>query len=383
MPREALELPVAVERLSVLDEDGSLDASLEPALSDDLLLRMHRRMLLARRFDERMLSLQRQGRIGTFAPVTGQEAAQVGSAAALEDGDWVVPAYREIAVNAWRELPLEGMLVYNAGYNEGGAVPEDHPDLPNAVPVGTQMLHAAGLAYGLRVQGSDRVVMTYFGDGATSEGDFHEALNFAGVFAAPVVFVCQNNQYAISVPRAEQTPSSTLAQKGLAYGLPCIQVDGNDVLGVHVAAREAVSRAREEHVPTLIECVTYRLEVHTTVDDPSKYRDEKEVEAWRERDPLPRFQRYLADKELLDEDGVQEAEETVEAEIQTAVDRWQEQLDGMAGPEAMFDHVYAEPPPHLAAQREAFEREWHERAKAARPAGDGGGDDGGGGQGDG
>jgi pyruvate dehydrogenase E1 component alpha subunit len=353
MPRETIETRTQVELLSILDEDGELDDSLEPDLSDERLERMHRQMRLARRFDERMLSLQRQGRIGTFAPVKGQEAAQVGSAAALAEDDWIVPAYREIAVHAWLETPLEGMLLYNAGYNEGGHVPDDQRILPNAVPVGTQMIHAAGLAYGLRVRERDEIVLTYFGDGATSEGDFHEALNFAAVFDCPVVFLCQNNQYAISVPRRLQTASRTLAQKGLAYGLPCLQVDGNDVLAVYAATDEAVRRAREEATPTMIECLTYRLEVHTTVDDPSKYRDDQEVEAWEARDPLPRFAGYLERKGLLDDERLEALEAEIEDEIEAAVERWTERMVAAVGLVWMFDHVYAEAPPELEAQREA------------------------------
>jgi pyruvate dehydrogenase E1 component alpha subunit len=361
MPREKVETPSTLEHLSVLDENGGVDRDLEPDLSDDLLQRMHQKMLLARRFDERMLSLQRQGRIGTFAPVRGQEAAQIGSVAALEDEDWVVPAYREIAVHVWRGLPLEGMLIYNSGYNEGGHVPEEHNVLPVAIPVGTQMLHAAGLAYGLRLQKSGRVVLTYFGDGATSEGDFHEALNFAGVFACPVVFLCQNNQYAISVPLEKQTSSRTLAQKAFAYDLPCLQVDGNDVLAVYLATQEAVARAREEHRPTLLECITYRLGVHTTVDDPSKYRDEEEVKAWEKRDPLPRFQKYLREKKLLDDEEIEEAEESAKREIGEAIDRWGERTGKLKKEAPIFEHVFAEPPPYLVEQREEFDDDWRLR----------------------
>jgi len=357
MPRQTL-VTRELESLSILDEDGALDEELEPDLPEERLRRMHDTMLLARRFDERMLSLQNQGRLGTFAPVRGQEAAQVGSASVLADDDWVVPSYREIAVNVWRGLPLEGMLLLNAGYNEGGHVPEEHNDLPNSVPVGSQMLHAAGLAYGLAQQGAQRTVLTYFGDGATSEGDFHEALNFAGVFRCPVVFVCQNNQYAISVPRSRQTTSETLAQKAFAYDVPALHVDGNDVLAVHVATTEAVQRAREERTPTLLECETYRLEVHTTVDDPSKYRDEEEVERWRKRDPLSRFQGYLEHKGLLEDADLEQVEEWAEGRIQEAVDRWEARVAELDDPAVLFDHVTAEPSPRLAEQREAFEREW-------------------------
>src|SRR5690606_2868758 len=198
------------EYLSILDENAQFDADLAPELSDELLLRMYRSMLLARRFDERLLSLQRQGRIGTFALVKGQEAAQVGTVAALGEGDWMVPSHRETAASLYRGLPLDSLLLFNAGFNEGAHIPEGRHDLPTSVHVGTQMLHAAGLAYGLRLRGQSEIVLTFFGDGATSEGDFHEAMNFASVLSCPVVFVCQNNQYAISLPVAKQTRSRTL-----------------------------------------------------------------------------------------------------------------------------------------------------------------------------
>ena len=194
-------------------------------------------MLLARRFDERLLSLQRQGRIGTFPPISGQEAAHLGAAAVLRPSDWVVPAFREMAADIWRGRSLESIIVYNNGFNEGGRIPADRNDMPISVPVGSQILHAVGIAWAMRYRGKDDVAMTFFGDGATSQGDFHEGLNFAGVFQVPVVFVCQNNQWAISIPRSKQTRSKTLAQKALAYGIPGIQVDGNDILAVYVAAQ--------------------------------------------------------------------------------------------------------------------------------------------------
>jgi TPP-dependent pyruvate/acetoin dehydrogenase alpha subunit len=274
----------AVEHLGILDEEARLDEALAPEVSDELLLEMHRVMLWARRLDERMLSLQRQGRLGTFALVKGQEAAQVGAVAALRADDWMVPSYRETAASLFRGLPPENLVLYNAGFNEG-ADPGDGHDLPIAIPVGSQMLHAAGLAYGLSLRGLDQVVMTFFGDGATSQGDFHEAMNFASVLHCPLVFLCQNNQYAISVPVAKQTASKTLAQKALAYGMHGLRVDGNDVLAVYSACSEAVERARREHRPTLIECVTYRLGQHTTVDDPTKYRSDEEVREWEKKDP--------------------------------------------------------------------------------------------------
>jgi len=354
MPRHAIETELPLDYLSILDENGEADAELEPGLPDGPLLDGFRTMLLARRFDERRLKLQRSGRIGTFAPVNGQEAAQVGTISTLRPSDWHVPSYRETAANFWRGVDPADILVFDAGYNEGAKLPEDTRNLPNAVPVGTQLLQAAGIGYAARMAGGDDVVMTYFGDGATSQGDFHEGVNFAAVFDCPVVFVCQNNQYAISVPRSRQSKAETLAQKALGYGIPGLQVDGNDVLACHVAALEAVERARNEHVPTLIECVTYRLEMHTTADDPTRYREEDEVEEWRARDPIDRFERYLRAKDLLDDDKRETLENEVAEVIDEAWKRAQEKIETLGGAEAMFDHIFAEPTAELERQRELF-----------------------------
>ena len=283
MPRTRLEPQFAIEYLSILDSDGNLDTALEPELSGADLKRLYRAMLLGRRLDERMLRLQRQGRIGTFAPIKGQEASQLGSVFTLRPTDWMVPSFRETAAMLWRGWPIEKFLLFFAGYLEGGQPGPEQRDLPITIPVATQLPHAVGLAYAIQYKGDDAVVMAYCGDGATSEGDFHEALNFAGVWHSPIVFVIQNNQWAISVPIKKQTHSRTIAQKALAYGFPGIQVDGNDVLAVYAASREAVERAREGGGPTLIECVTYRLGVHTTADDPTKYRSDEEVKAWERR----------------------------------------------------------------------------------------------------
>jgi len=351
MPRTQIEPQFPTERLSILDSDGKLDAKLEPKLSRDDLKRLYRAMVLGRRLDERMLKLQRQGRIGTFAPIKGQEASQIGSVFPLTSIDWTVPSFRETAVMLWRGWPIERILSLFAGRLEGSRPGPEQRDLPITIPVATQLPHAVGIAYGIQYRGEGAVVMVYFGDGATSEGDFHEACNFAGVWHVPVVFVCQNNQWAISVPLKKQTNSRTIAQKALAYGFPGIQVDGNDVLAVYAASRDAVDKARAGQGPTLIECVTYRLGVHTTADDPTKYRSDEEVKAWEQKDPLTRFRAYLEKKKLLDPS----VDEQVDEEIARAVERF-EALPP-ADPLGMFDHVYAELPPELAAERaEAAER---------------------------
>lgn len=362
MPRKAINLTCKVEYLSILDETGKLDKKLDPSIPDDLLLRLYRAMLLARRFDERMLVLQRQGKIGTFAPIKGQEA-QVGAAAVLEPGDWLVPSFREMPSEVWRGKSMESVLFTYGGYNEGGYIPEGINNLPVSIPVGSQTLHAVGLGYAMKYRGDRSVAMVFFGDGATSEGDFHEAMNFAAVFRTPTVFMCQNNHWAISVPRSRQSHSKTLAQKALAYDMPGIQLDGNDVLAVYAGAKEAVDRARSGGGPTLIELVTYRMSMHTTADDPKKYRSEKEVEEWEKRDPIVRFEKYLRGRNLLTDAGVEEMDEDVRNEVREAEERWLEQIGKGVDPLDMFDHAYAEMSPSLRAQKEELERELSEKKR--------------------
>lgn len=354
MPKVAMKALEPIEILSILDDEGNIDSDLAPELESDELISLYKAMLQARRFDERLLNLQRQGRLGTFAPVKGQEAAQVGSISAVEPDDWMVPSFRENAAALWRGAPIDGLFLFIAGYNEGQAIPEDQNDLPVAVPVGTQIPHAVGMAYALKLRQSDRVVLSYFGDGATSEGDFHEALNFAGVWQTPCIFVCQNNHWAISVPREKQTGSFSLAQKAAAYGFPGIQVDGNDVLAVRRATDEAVKRAREESMPTLIECVTYRMEVHTTADDPTRYRGDEEVEQWEKRDPIQRLRTYLQNQNLLSDENQDRMEEEIKEEIEAGWQAAQETIDGFSDPAVIFDHIFETPPALLERQREAF-----------------------------
>ncbi|MGB3210452.1 MAG: pyruvate dehydrogenase (acetyl-transferring) E1 component subunit alpha [Desulforhopalus sp.] len=352
MGRKRLTLANEIDYLSILDENSQLDSELEPDISNETHLRMYRAVLLGRRFDERMLDLQRQGRIGTFPPIKGQEASQIGAVTLLGESDWLVPAFRETAAEIMRGRSMESVLLYYNGYNEGTLLPENQRDLPMAVPVASQILHAVGLGMAIQYRKTDEVVMTFFGDGATSEGDFHEGLNCAGVYQSPVIFVCQNNQWAISVPLSRQTHSETLAQKALAYGMPGIQVDGNDILSVYAATAEAVERARSGGGPTFIECVTYRIMMHTTADDPKKYRSEKEVELWKKKDPLPRYQQYLQKKNILSESDLTALEEETQKQIQTAIDRVELQMKELGAPLDMFNHLYAELPPHLQMQKE-------------------------------
>lgn len=356
MTRYLTEPEPSFEPLRLLDPDGVLAGAAEPDLDVALVERMHEAMLRARRFDRRLLSLQRRGDLGTFAPVEGQEAAQIGSISCLRDDDWFVPAFRETAAALWRGASMADLLVYTAGWNEGVAMPEGGRNLPNTIPVASQLPHAAGIAYAERLGGGDAVVITYFGDGATSEGDFHEAMNFAAALSAPVVFFCQNNGWAISTPRSRQTASRTLAQKAHAYGMPAAQVDGNDLLAVRTVTTEAVRLAREEHRPSMIEALTYRMGVHTTADDPTRYRTEEEVEDWRARDPIERVQRFLKARDQIDDEMLASLEAQIEADIDAAWEEAEEQMAKLSdqAPDTIFDHMFREPTPELDRQRRLF-----------------------------
>ncbi|MBD3166104.1 pyruvate dehydrogenase (acetyl-transferring) E1 component subunit alpha [bacterium] len=350
MPRTKLG-PYEVEYLQVLDEAGKLDKDLEPKLSKTDLLKLYRYMKLSRRADERMLKLQRQGRLGTLPVCVGQEASFCGSVLAIRDTDWFVGAYRELGGRLMRGEPIVNTLLYYNGYEEGSYNPNNDRTLPIQVVLGSQTLHAVGLAYASRLRGEkDTVALTILGDGASSEGDFHEAMNFAAVWNTPTVFLVQNNHWAISTPRDIQTKSETFAQKAIAYGVPGIQVDGNDALAVYAATAEAVERARKGGGPTLVEAVTYRMLMHTTADDPSKYRSKEAVEEWQVRDPLARMFNYLKKKKLWTDKQEDQLEAEIKAEIDEAVKAYENFTEGK--PDAPFDYVYGEPHYYLEEQRE-------------------------------
>ncbi len=358
MPIEQVEALPAIEKVQVLDKDGNVDEDLEPEIPEDDLFELYRTMVKSRRFDDRRMKLQRQGRIGTFAPSEGQEAAQLGSVYAIREDDWMVQSYRELTANLWRGASLADDLLYAAGYEIGMDLsPEDH-QTPISIPIASQVCHASGIAWASKLKDEDSVSIVYFGDGATSEGDFHEGLNFAGVYQAPVVFFNQNNQWAISVPRERQTHAATIAQKGIAYGIPGRQVDGNDILATYRVTKEAVEAARGGEGPHLIEALTYRMGVHTTADDPTKYRSEEEVEPWRQRDPIRRFRIYLEERGVLDEGEHDAIVEAVDAEIQDAVEEFEERAEDLGDPVDMFAHHYEEMPPYLAKQKEEFTDYW-------------------------
>lgn len=338
-----------LEPLRVLDKSGHLLVDESP-LTDDEALAALGLMLLTRTFDEKATSLQRQGRFGTFSSVRGQEGSVVGAASALDPArDWVVPQYRELPALLRQGLPLENFALYFMGHPAGGSIPDDVNVLPIQISLAAQLPQAVGLAWGLRKQGLDSVVTTFVGDGASSEGDFHESLNLAGITKAPVIFFLQNNGWAISTPRSIQTAARTFAERGPGYGVEGIYVDGNDLFAVHAAMRIAVARARAGEGPTLIESLTWRAGAHNTADDPTKYVGADDHEQWEGTDPIERVQAYLTRRGLWTEEVEQDVRDRCVAEVERALSVAQKTAP--AGVEAIFEHVFAEPPARLDHQR--------------------------------
>lgn len=331
---------------TLINPDGSVRDRLPITLDETRAL--YADMVEARTYDRKSMAMQRQGRLATYAPFEGQEAAQIGAAAALRSDDWVAATYRDAAL-MWRAgYPWWLLVAGRTGDERGGEAPDGVNVLPPSITVGGHMIHAVGLAWAESLRGSDRIALTSFGDGATSEGDFHEAMNFAAVYQAPVVFLCQNNGFAISYPTLEQTRSESIAIKAEGYGMPGLQVDGNDVAAVLVAVREAVESARSGRGPSLIEAVTYRLGPHTTADDPTRYRDEEIAAGWRERDPLERVRILLERAGAWSEEWQSELEASASQTIETAVER----AESLPQPTAdeMFHRMYVEPTAPLLEQ---------------------------------
>ena len=348
----------------ILDPEGKLVGPVPESLGDGDLIELYRWMVGVRTFDSRMVNLQRQGRIAFYGPTTGQEAVPVGSAMALSEDDWVVPALREQVIALMRGLPLTSyvaQLMGNADDLCKGRQMPCHPTwaaghyVSMSSVIATQIPHAVGVAMAMKRRRSDAVCLGFFGDGATSEGDFHVAANFAAVDRAPIVLLCQNNQWAITVPFSIQTASASIATKAKAYGMPFERVDGNDVLAVYRATARAVQRARDGEGPTLIEAVTYRMLGHTTSDDPSRYREAAEVEPWKDRDPLDRMRRFLEERGIWND----AEQETLESRWKAEIDEAVRDQEGRPAPgvETLFEDVYADLPKDLARQRDGLLRE--------------------------
>jgi 2-oxoisovalerate dehydrogenase E1 component alpha subunit len=348
----------APDVVRVLREDGTLDPATDPGLSRDEVIALYRAMVRVRILDKRLETLQRQGRIGFHIGSLGEEATILGSAAALRRNDWIFPCYREFGAALWRGMSLQRYvdnMFGNANDPAKGRQMPDHYCSREAKfgsvssPIGTQITQAVGFAWAAKLKKDDLVALTYFGEGATSSNEFHNGLNFAGVFKVPVVMLCRNNGWAISVPSERQTASAGFAAKGVAYGVPGVRCDGNDIFAVIKATRDAVERAARGEGPTLVECMTYRLSGHSTSDDPKAYRPEDGVEPWRKRDPLARLRKHL---DVLGawSDAQQKA---LEAELENELRDVVAEAEKTSAPslDSMFEDVYAELPWHLVEQR--------------------------------
>ncbi|MFJ6392936.1 pyruvate dehydrogenase (acetyl-transferring) E1 component subunit alpha [Streptomyces sp. NPDC091972] len=323
--------------------------------SDELLREAHRRMVIGRRFDTQATALTKQGRLAVYPSSRGQEACQIAGVLALQDQDWLFPTYRDSVALVTRDIdPMEVLTLLRGGWH-CGYDPAATRVAPQCTPLATQTIHATGMAEAFRRKGEDGVVMAFIGDGGTSEGDFHEALNYAAVFKAPVVFFIQNNQYAISVPLSRQTAAPALAYKGVGYGMASEQVDGNDLVAVLSVLQAAVEHARSGRGPFLVEAHTYRMESHTNADDATRYREREEVDVWEKADPLARLETYLLGRELLTAEDIEAAKQ--EAETFAARVREGMNADIKADPMELFDHVFAEPTPQLLEQRDLLATE--------------------------
>jgi pyruvate dehydrogenase E1 component alpha subunit len=359
--------PLQGKRVEILDCEGNVvGPELRPeGLTDELVLELYDKMVLLRVADQQALTLQRAGRMGTYPPTLGQEAANIGSSGVLEEGDWLVPSFREMGAMLMRGVPLKFIYQYWMGCEWGSFFPENVKVLPICAPVSTQTLHGVGLAWAAKLKKEKTATLIFFGDGATSKGDFHEAMNFAGIFKTPCVFFCQNNQFSISVARPAQTAAESLAQKAIAYGFPGVIVDGNDLLAIYAATQAAVWRARAGEGPVLIEAQTYRLGPHTTADDPSRYRSAEELQEHEAYDPIRRVRSYLEGKGLINEGS--EAQRLTRYEEMVKEEAREAEASISYNPDDMFDFHYAQMPAYLA-----FQKEYLHRILAARGESSGG-----------
>ncbi|PQP19221.1 pyruvate dehydrogenase (acetyl-transferring) E1 component subunit alpha [Rhodococcus opacus] len=352
--RKFLPAECAVQYLDAAGELTESEARY-PRPSDDRLVEMYRNMVLGKRFDQQATALTKQGRLAVYPSSRGQEACQIAAAMSLQPGDWMFPTYRDSVALAARGIDPVEILSMLAGDWHCGYDPAAHRSAPQCTPLATQLLHATGVAYGEHRKGNDTIALAFCGDGATSEGDFHEALNFAAVFTAPVVFLVQNNGFAISVPLARQSAAPTLAHKGVGYGIGSEQVDGNDPVAMLAVMDEAANFVRAGNGPVIVEAHTYRIDAHTNADDATRYRDSSEVEQWLGRDPLARLEKYLRGTGLLD-DASSEAL-TADAEAAASALRAGMNVDRPADPMDLFRYVFAEQTPQLREQQAQAEAE--------------------------
>ena len=357
-PRPGRGLLPPVELLALLDDAGEPvrgQAGGLPMPGPDVLTALYGSMVIGRRLDTQATALTRQGRLAVYPSSRGQEACQVGAVLAMREQDWLFPTYRDsVAIMTRGVDPIETLTLLRGDWH-CGYDPYRHRVAPQCTPLATSSLHAVGLGHAARVKGEDTVAVAFLGDGATSEGDTHEALNFAAVWNAPVVFFVQNNGYAISVPLAKQTAAPSLAHKGIGYGIASMRIDGNDPAAVYAAVRAAISAAASGAGPTLIEALTYRIEAHTNADDAARYRSAQEVQSWLARDPIARLERYLRQAGALD-DG-QAADISAAAEQAAARLRDRMSAEAQTDPAEMFRHVYAQPTVALATQQAQLEAE--------------------------
>jgi pyruvate dehydrogenase E1 component alpha subunit/2-oxoisovalerate dehydrogenase E1 component alpha subunit len=362
-PHELREDDPDIALHTVLRDDGTRDDAAGPLLSNEELLRAYREMRRLRALDARMILLQRQGRVGFYGASKGQEAVPIATGLAVAGGDWVFPALREQGVMLVRGFPLRAFIAQvfgNSGDTQKGRQMPSHQSgravhqVSWSSCIGTQLPQAVGAAWAMRARKTGAVAVAFCGDGATSQADFHAAMNFAGVWRAPCVIVCQNNHWSISVPIGKQTASRTVAVKARAYGIPGVRVDGNDVLAVYEVLRDALARARGGEGPTFVEALTYRMGAHSTSDDPTRYRSQEEVDAWGRKDPLDRLRRHLVTLGLASDAGDAALDAEIAAEISAAID----EVEALPAPAraTLVEDVYAEPPWHLREQLETLQR---------------------------
>jgi pyruvate dehydrogenase E1 component alpha subunit len=355
--------PIEDKIFRIINNDGNvLNKELMPDLDDETIIKAYKSMLFARVADEMAVSYQRQGRMYTYPPILGQEAIQIAAGMIIRENDWLVPAFRELGVMLAKGVTMKEIFLYYIGNEQGSNFNKANHVLPICIPIGSQLLHATGIGYSIKYQKKDEVVFPFIGDGGTSEGDFSEALNFAGVWKVPVIFTVQNNQYAISVPVKNQTKSVNLAVKAIAFGIPGIKVDGNDFLAMYAAYKEAFDYVRSGNGPVLIEAYTYRKGAHTTSDDPSKYRAKEEEEQWEKTDPLKRLKKYLDIKKIWTEDDeklIDEYKFEVDNQFTEAENFTPYPLDDV------FKYMYIDMPDDLKRQKADYEQflSWKENRK--------------------